>query len=414
MKKIDWDKFENDVEILDYLKSLSVYRNSFIKSAFRRALFFLCLLYCRLLKLNKPIFIVLVTNNRCNLDCTYCYGNYGKKKDYKDYSTKELLKIIDELKDLGSRLITMHGGESLLRRDIGEIINYAKHKGFYIGFNTNGYLVPKKIKQLQCIDTICLSLDGTEASNDKNRGQGCYNKVIEAIDIIQKNNIPCVISATLTRDNMQDMEFLAELGLAKNIMIQYSILYNSSDLKNKSSALVMSDKEIRNTVSKIFDLRNKGYPIYYSDNVLNATINWPVSHEEKEFFTEKEITKKMGEKLRLVYCYHGKLKYQIDADGRVVTCWAQDHKDAPNIKDLGVAGAIKKCHDNNECKHCAFLANNEHNALMHLSPRNIRNIAYIQALHAFKIKKRYKKKQYTPEVFESLKEVDQEKGEGHC
>ncbi|MBL7054717.1 radical SAM protein [Candidatus Woesearchaeota archaeon] len=387
MKKTDWDEFENDAEILDYLKSLPVYENSSTKSAFYRALFFLSVLYCRFFKLDKPLFIVLVTNNRCNLNCIYCYGNYGERKDYKDYSTKELLKVIDKLKDLGTRLITMHGGESLLRNDIGEIINYVKHKGFYVGFNTNGYLVSKKIDQLRCVDTICLSLDGTETINDKNRGEGCYNKVMEAIDIIKKNNVPCVISATLTKDNMQDMEFLAELGLSKDVMIQYSILYNSPGLKDRSSNLVMNDKEIRDTVSKIRHLRKEGYPIYYSDNVLNATINWPVSHDEKEFFTEKEVTKKMAKDTKLVVCYHGKLKYQIDADGRVITCWAQDHKNAPNIKDLGVTGAIKKCHDDNECKHCVFLANNEHNALMHLSPRNILNNLRIQILHAIKIKK---------------------------
>jgi len=387
MKKIDWDEFENEAKISDYLKSLPVYKNSSIKSAFYRALFFLSVLYCRFFKLDKPLFIVLVTNNRCNLNCIYCYGNYGERKDYKDYSTKELLKVIDKLKDLGTRLITIHGGESLLRNDIGEIINYVKHKGFYVGFNTNGYLVSKKIDQLRCVDTICLSLDGTETINDKNRGEGCYSKVMEAIDIIKKNNVPCVISATLTRDNMQDMEFLAELGLSKDVMIQYSILYNSPGLKDRSSNLVMNDKEIRDTVSKIRHLRKEGYPIYYSDNVLNATINWPVSHDEKEFFTEKEVTKKMAKDTKLVVCYHGKLKYQIDADGRVITCWAQDHKNAPNIKDLGVTGAIKKCHDDNECKHCVFLANNEHNALMHLSPKNILNNLRIQILHAIKIKK---------------------------
>ncbi len=387
MKNIDWDVFESDAEILKYLKGLPVYKNSSIKSAFWRALFFLSVIYCRLFKLDKPLFIVLVTNNKCNLNCTYCYGNYGERSNDNDYSTRELLKLIDKLKELGTRLITMHGGESLLRSDIGEIINYVKHKGFYIGFNTNGYLVSKKIDQLRCVDTICLSMDGTEKSNDKNRGKGCYTKVMEAIDVIKKNNIPCVISATLTRDNMQDMEFLAKLGLSKDIMIQYSILYNSPGLKDRSSDLVMNDKEIRDTVSKILNLRNKGYPIYYSDNVLNATINWPVSHDEKEYFTEKERAREKYSHTRFVDCYHGKLKYQIDADGRVVTCWAMDHKEAPNIKDLGVAGAIKICHDDNECMHCVFLANNEHNALMHLSPRNILNTFRIQILHAFRVKK---------------------------
>ncbi|MCK9614365.1 MAG: radical SAM protein [Candidatus Omnitrophica bacterium] len=384
MKKVNWDTFNNDEEIITYLRSLSRYRNTAFKSAFSRGKFFFKLLYCRLFKIDKPLFIVLVTNNKCNLKCRYCYGDYGNRTDDKDYSTKELLKLIDELKEIGTQLITMHGGESLLRKDIGEIINYAKHKGFYISFNTNGYLVPNRIADLECLDTMVFSLDGMEESNDKNRGRGCFKKVMEAISIAQQNNIPCVISATLTRDNMQDMEFLAELGLMKNIRIQYSILYNSPVLKDKCSDMVMSDKEIREVVRKILSLKKKGHPIYYSDNVLAAAINWPVPIDEKPYFATKD--KAIYKNHKLVYCYHGKLKYQIDADGRVITCWVHDNAHAPNVKELGVAKAIKKCHSDNNCKHCAFLANNEHNALMHLSPRNILNNFFIQVSDAFKIK----------------------------
>ena len=383
MKKIQWDNFKSDAEILEYLKRLPRYKNTTIKSAFRRGLFFLSLLYCRLMKLDKPLFIVLVTNNKCNLNCSYCYGHYGERNKYEDYSTRELLKIIDELKKLGTRLLTVHGGESLLRSDIGEILNYIKHRGFYIGFNTNGYLVPKKIEELKCADTVCISLDGKKEANDKNRGKGCFDRAMKAINVILQNNIPLVASATLTQDSIKDMEFLAELGVKKNCSIQYSILYNYADLKNNLSDIVMPDKEIRETVSKIRDLKRDGYPIYYSENVLSAAINWPVSYD-KRYFTQKDDA--FTKNYRLVPCYHGKVKYQIDADGRVVTCWAHNDPHAPNIKKLGVAEAIKQCHDNNDCKYCAFLANNEHNALMHLSPRNIWNIFCIHIRDSFKIK----------------------------
>lgn len=383
MKKINWHNFKSDDEIINYLKSLPRYKNTAVKSAFSRANFFLKLLYCRLFKIDKPLFIVLVTNNKCNLRCRYCYGNYGERTGYNDYSTRELLKIIDELKGLGTQLLTLHGGESLLRKDMGEIINYAKHKGFYISFNTNGYMVPHRMHELKCVDTMVISLDGLEESNDKNRGAGCFKKVMEAIDLVMKTNIPLVISATLTRDNMHDMEVLAELARNKKFMIQYSILYNHELMKDKCADIVMSDKEIRETVWKIRDLKKRGYPIYYSENVLKLSINWPFSYNKRYLTQEDE---KCLSNLRLAPCYHGRLKYQIDADGRVVTCWAHDIADAPNVKEMGVPGAIKKCHDDNRCRYCTFLANNEHNALMHLSPRNIWDILCIHFADVLKIR----------------------------
>lgn len=381
MKKIDWAKFKDDDEAIEYLKGLPRYKNTAVKSAFNRALFFATLIKCRLFGLNRPLFTVFVTNNKCNLNCSYCYGKYGERKQ-KDYSTIEFLKIIDELKDLGARLLTMHGGESLLRRDISEIFNYAKLKGFCISLNTNGYLVPVRIKEICCVDTVILSLDGRKESNDKNRGNGCYDKVMEAIEVLTENHVPVVVSATLTAENMQDMEYLAELAVEKNFRVQYSILYNYSAMKDKGCGVVMSDAEIRETIKKIFTLKKKGYPVYYSYNVLESAIKWPVSFEKRWFKKGEETIKNY----RFVPCYHGRLKYQIDADGRVITCWAHDYADAPNVKERGVAGAIKECHDRNTCAYCAFLANNEHNALMHLSPRNILNIMRIQVEDAFKIK----------------------------
>jgi len=245
MKKINWDSFAGDSDILDYLRGLPRYRNTMFKSGFSRAKFFLSLLYCRLFKIDKPLFIILVTNNTCNLKCTYCYGQYGQRENYRDFSTKELLKILDELKDLGTRLLTMHGGESLLRKDIGEIMNYAKLKGFYISFNTNGYMVPAKIEELKCLDAVVVSLDGSEANNDNNRGKGCFSKAMEAIEVIKKNNIPLVISATMTKNNIDDIEMLGQLANKIKSRVQYHILYNEVDLRNGCKDLVLQDHEIR-------------------------------------------------------------------------------------------------------------------------------------------------------------------------
>lgn len=339
------------------------------------------------------------------MNCRYCYGSYGTRKRDKDYSAKEFVNMIDELKEMGTGLLTLHGGESLLRKDIGEIINYAKHKGFYVSLNTNGYLLHKRIEDLKCLDNLCFSIDGREENNDKNRGKGAYQKVIEGLAIAKAYSIPCVLSATLTKDTINDMEFLAQLAQEKDCRLQYSILYNADDLAETCSDLVLNDVDVRSITQKILDLKKQGYPIYYSENVLKTTINWPVNHDEKKTFYAKE--KEVTAQYDLIACYHGRLKYQIDADGRVVTCWAQDDPKAPNVRELGVKGAIQACHDRNQCRYCAFLANNEHNALLGLGVKNIWNIARIHIMDSFKIKRqglkesRSSDKEEHGDVFES-------------
>lgn len=376
-----WDSFEKDGDILEYLSKLPRYKNTPLKSAFNRMLFLISLAYCRIFKVDKPLFVVLVTNNSCDFKCDYCYGDYGNRKGIPDFTTRQLLEIIDELKGMGTRILTLHGGESLLRKDFGEILNYAKLKGFYVSLNSNGTLVPKRINELKSLDNLCISMDGREESNDKNRGKGSYKKAIAAIEIGKKYKIPVVVSATLTKDNINDMEYLARLGKEMDFRIQYSILYNYTNSKNE---IKMTDKEIRGTVKKIYDLKKQGYPIYYADTVLKSAMHWPASYDVRYFTSEdRDYTKGLG----LFSCYHGKLKYQIDADGRVVTCWAHNDQDAPNIKNLGLKGALNKCKENKDCEACCFLANIEHNAVMDLNLKNILSMATIHIIDALKIKR---------------------------
>lgn len=377
---MDWDKFEDDKSILEYLSKLPRYHNTALKSIFRRGLFFLNLIYCRIFNIDKPLFVVLVTNNECNFKCTYCYGEYGHRQGIRDFTTRELLEIIDELKDMGTGILTLHGGESLLRKDFGEILNYAKLEGFYVSLNSNGTLVPRRIDELRCLDLLCISLDGREESNDKNRGKGSFKQAIAALDIARRNNIPIVVHVTLTKDNMMDMEYLAELGQEKGFRIQYSILYNCDKVNND---LVMSSREIRRTLKKIYDLKHQGYPIYYNDSVYMTAIHWPESHDVG-YFTKEDGDYTNG--LNLVPCYHGRLKYQIDADGRVVTCWAHNDPDAPNIRNLGLKEALRQCNLRKNCEYCCFIANSDHNALMHLSPRSLMWMIALNIKDSFKIK----------------------------
>jgi MoaA/NifB/PqqE/SkfB family radical SAM enzyme len=386
MKKINWDSFAGDEAAQQYLQSLPHYQNTALKSAFCRGKFFFKLLGCRLFKVDNPLFVALITNSKCNMKCTYCYGEYGNPHDDREFSTIELLKLIDALKELGTCLLTMHGGESLLRKDIGQLLNYVKLQGFYISLNTNGYRVRQRIEELKCIDTAVVSLDGSEEVHDKNRGKGSFKVAMGAIDCFVANNVPCVISATLTRDSMADIEYLARLGKEKGFRVQFSMLYNYADLKKRTPGLVLSDQEIRNAARMILQLKRNGYPLYFSDEVLMGVINWPFSLEEKRFLTRAE--KDLANGLKLIPCYHGKLKYIIDADGRVIPCFAHNDPDAPNVKALSVAEAIKQCHDAQQCEHCVFMAYNEHNAVMHLSLLNILNIIKIHNADAYKMRRR--------------------------
>ncbi|TAN40605.1 MAG: radical SAM protein [Nitrospirae bacterium] len=382
--RIAQHNIKEDAEILQWLKGLPRYRNTPLKSLWSRFRFFLSVLSCRMLKQSKPLFIVLVTNNRCNLSCKYCYGQYGDRAHYNDFTTGELVGLIDRLWDMGTRNFTVHGGESLLRKDIGEILNYMKLKGFYVSLNTNGTLIPHKINEVRCVDTVCISLDGTEEAHDKNRGAGSYRQALAAIDIIRANNIPLVVHATLTRHNVHDLKFLAEKGSELGFRLQFSILYNTGSLEGTE---VLTDPEIRAAVAEILELKRQGAPVYYSESVLTSVLAWPFPIDRQSIITADEWNKGVSFEQK-IDCYHGALKYQIDADGRVITCWGHDDAAAPNVKEVGIEEAIRQCTKAKNCSCCTFLANNEHNLMFGINLRTIMDLVILQMDDALKIRRK--------------------------
>jgi MoaA/NifB/PqqE/SkfB family radical SAM enzyme len=87
---------------------------------------------------DHPILAHLIPIRRCNLSCAYC-------NEYDDVSkpvlTETMLQRVDRLRELGTTVITLSGGEPLLHPDLDEVIAHIRRRGIIAGLITNGYLL---------------------------------------------------------------------------------------------------------------------------------------------------------------------------------------------------------------------------------------------------------------------------------
>ncbi len=137
-----------------------------------------------------PKWIVFQLNEICNLRCFMCYqwGDKGiyleKKPSSLSYLPEDLIvKVIDECLAF-EPYIGLFGGEPLLYKNIWRIIKKVKdHKG-EIYIDTNGTTLSRNALNLveSRTDRIWVSLDGPQILNDKQRGNGVFQKVILGID----------------------------------------------------------------------------------------------------------------------------------------------------------------------------------------------------------------------------------------
>ena len=66
---------------------------------------------------------VFVTND-CNLRCTHCYVSSGDYVPPDELGTEEMLRLIDEARDLGVARFYFTGGEPFMRKDIFELVDH--------------------------------------------------------------------------------------------------------------------------------------------------------------------------------------------------------------------------------------------------------------------------------------------------
>lgn len=167
----------------------------------------------RLERINK---ISFSPTNRCNLSCDYCCVD--SKIDNNDYlETSQVKKVIDNIARLNPRILTITGGEPLIRDDFLEILDYVKEKfkGKII-LSTNATLIKENqidniINDLYAIE---ISLDGyDELSCSKVRGKGVFSKILNVIKLIKSKGFENIgLSMVVGKNNEKDIDKFNKLN----------------------------------------------------------------------------------------------------------------------------------------------------------------------------------------------------------
>lgn len=154
---------------------------------------------------NIPWAILLDPTSACNLRCTGCWAaEYGNKLNL---TFDEIDSIITQGKELGIYMYIYTGGEPMVRR--ADIIRLCeKHDDCVFLCFTNGTLINEEFadEMLRVGNFIpAISLEGDEGDTDSRRGQGVYQKVQHAMELMRARKLPYGISSCYTSVNYQSI-----------------------------------------------------------------------------------------------------------------------------------------------------------------------------------------------------------------
>jgi radical SAM protein with 4Fe4S-binding SPASM domain len=192
-------------------------------------------------------------------------------------STADAKKLVDQAYEFGASYFGIAGGESLQRKDLFEVITYARQVGLNPSIITDGRLLDEKAFDsiVRNEVKISVSIDGGEATNDLVRGKGAYAASVNTIKRVSKENLLNCLVYTLvnvndTQNNVNEPDFRTVIDLAGQYgarwVIYHGMVPYSSDPKDLKAVPSAAQNEW--AWNKLYDLRveYKGKPdinVYY-------------------------------------------------------------------------------------------------------------------------------------------------------
>ena len=202
----------------------------------------------KLHKCNVPWLILMDPTSACNLHCTGCWAaEYGNKLNL---SYDQLNDVVRQGKELGVHFYMFTGGEPLVRKD--DLIRLCKdNRDCQFFAFTNGTLVDEALcKEMQEVGNLALaiSLEGSSDVNDLRRGNGVYDKVMHAMDLLKAHGLVFGSSICYTSQNYKAVTDQEYIKLMVDKGCRYALYFHYMPVGNDASVELLPNPDQREYV----------------------------------------------------------------------------------------------------------------------------------------------------------------------
>ena len=175
-----------------------------------------------------PHHMTLELTAKCNFRCPYCYCVWHEFPAIATPSldTAEWKAVLDQCAKDGVEEILFTGGEALLRKDLREIVDYAKHalpSAKFSLFTNASRLTEPLIKEFRRRRIrLATSLQGLRTYGEMTGTRRSYRRLLAVVARAAELKWPMAVSMTITKANLHeaaDMFAAAALSGAESIQM---------------------------------------------------------------------------------------------------------------------------------------------------------------------------------------------------
>ncbi len=204
---------------------------------------------------NAPVGATFELTPYCNLNCPMCYVHLDPARaalQGKHLTGKQWLEIARQSADMGTLQVTLTGGEPFLHPDFWEIYEGIVQMGILPIIYTNGCLIDEKIvERFKAFPphNIKISIYG---ASDQTYEAMCgvkngFTRLSHAIDLLKEAGIPFYTTATMVRENVQDLGEMYRFAVDKQISFThtFAVTGNQRDAISTPHESRLTNRELR-------------------------------------------------------------------------------------------------------------------------------------------------------------------------
>jgi Y-X(10)_GDL-associated radical SAM protein len=272
-----------------------------------------------------PVHVVWEITLACDLKCLHCGSRAGHKRAG-ELTTAECLEVVEALARLGTREITLIGGEAYLRKDWTEIVRAIRSHGIYCATQTGGRnFTPQRLEEAVAagLNGLGVSLDGLAPLHDKLRGvPGSFAHALDTLQRARAAGLNISVNTQIGAEVMPElpelMDTIVQAG-AKQWQIQITVaMGNAAD----HPELLLQPHRVVELMPLLARLYREG-----ADRGLLMVVGNNIGY----FGPYEHVWRGFGdERVHWSGCVAGQTGLALEADGTVKGC--------PSLATVGFAG----------------------------------------------------------------------------
>ncbi|NHZ87761.1 radical SAM protein [Massilia sp. CCM 8733] len=273
-----------------------------------------------------PFQVLVQVTNRCNMRCSFCGFWPNGVAPRLELTVADYQRVAAELARIGTFLVSVEGGEPLLRPDIIEIVR-AFGKRHAPVLYTNGWFVDDAKAQglfAAGVAQVGVSIDFADAARHdrKRRLDGAFDQAWRSVDTLLAHaphgGAQVHVMTILMKENQDDIEKLLQMSAARGVGHCVTLLSTDGFRRGKSGEDELPDVSL-------------------SARMLDLWQRYPHLRTFRDYLERMDAFVERGP---MPACHAGEQSFNIDHLGNVSPCIERIDSVVGNVRDEALAPIV--------------------------------------------------------------------------